>query len=427
MLIDFAVANFRSIRDRQELSMVALDKDESIALTEIPGAHLKALPAVGIFGPNASGKSNILHALNFMIQAVRLSHQRWLPGQKIKRSPFLLDSASRGGPTTFEADIVVDNIHYQYGFSCDDDTFLSEWLHSYPEGRVRRIFHRTGDDIKFGPHFSGPRKSIARLVRPNSLFLSAAAANNHAQLLPVYEWFGRDCRVAIEGNNSGRLEETLHLLDHEVSRRTILRLIEFADFGIRDVRISHHDVSPEEGRRIADALRILQVDESDIDPADILLRPEIELVHAVEDGEGVLPLEVESSGTQTWLEFVGPVFTTLVSGGVLVVDEIDARLHPLLTGHLVKLFQDSVTNSKGGQLLFNSHDVTLLGPNAPARLRRDQVWLTEKNRAGATVLYPLTEYRVRDGLDNVERSYLRGRYGGVPFIDESLVSTISEA
>jgi len=131
-------------------------------------------------------------------------------------------------------------------------------------------------------------------------------------------------------------------------------------------------------------------------------------------------LRLESSGTQTWLQLLGPALSTLRGRRVLVVDELDARLHPILVGHLIKLFQDPRTNRHGSQLIFNTHNVSLLGPGALCRLRRDQVWFTERNEEWSTLLYPLTEYRIRDGLDNVEKGYIRGRYGAIPNIDELL-------
>jgi hypothetical protein len=135
----------------------------------------------------------------------------------------------------------------------------------------------------------------------------------------------------------------------------------------------------------------------------------------------------ESSGTLAWLLLVGPAVASLRDGGLLVVDELDARLHPLLAAHLVNLFQSPESNTTGAQLVFNTHNVSLLGPSAPGRLRRDQVWFTEKDDRGATTLTALTEYRVRDGLENVEKRYLSGRYGAIPFLDEVALESLRGA
>ncbi len=154
--------------------------------------------------------------------------------------------------------------------------------------------------------------------------------------------------------------------------------------------------------------------------------PRVELAHAVGDRRFVLPMESESSGTITWLGMVGPIVKALRDGDTLVVDELNARLHPHLAGHLIRLFQDPDKNRHGAQLIFNSHDPTVLGSYGPVRLHRDQVWFTEKSEAGATRLFPLTEYRIRDGIDNVERQYLLGRYGALPFVDEMYLESVLE-
>lgn len=421
MLLRFWVGNHASIREEQELTMVALDPRPDAPAARTLGSGVQVLPVAGIFGANASGKSKIVDAIQFMQSAVVLSHQRWLPEQRIGRQPFLLDQRSRTWPSRFEIEIALNGVRYRYGFTCDDTRFRSEWLYAYPKNRRRVLFERTDDSVRFGEHLFGEREAIRRMTRPNSLFLSAAAANNHEQLSEVHRWFAEDCRVAVAGNATGRLGETLHIYE-EHERDDVLRLLQFADLGIDDLEISTPEVSDTERRLMADIVRLRLPEGEKFDPASIEPFPKISLRHGTE----ILPIEVESSGTRTWLELVGPIVSTLRHGDLLVVDELDARLHPSLAGHLVKLFQDPETNSRGAQLVFNTHDVTLLGPNTPARLRRDEIWLTEKDpRTGATRLFPLTEYgRIRDGLDNVERAYLRGRYGAVPFIDETLVAAL---
>ncbi|HEX5493703.1 MAG TPA: ATP-binding protein [Mycobacteriales bacterium] len=423
MLLRFWVANHASIRKEQELSLVALDPRPEAPAARTLGSGVQVLPVAGIFGANASGKSKIVEALQFMRSAVVLSHQRWLPEQRIRRQPFLLDQSSRTRPSRFEVEIALGGVRYRYGFTCDDTRFREEWLHAYPKNRRRALFERADDgSIKFGEHLVGEREAIRRVTRSNSLFLSAAAANNHEQLSEVHRWFAEDLRVAVAGNAGGRLGETLHIYkEHE--RDDVLRLLRFADLGIDEVEIGTRDVSDAERRLITDLIRLRLPDGEKFDPASVELS-KISLRH----GTQFLPIEAESSGTRTWLELIGPIVSTLRHGDLLVVDELDARLHPSLAGHLVKLFQDPDTNPRGAQLVFNTHDVTLLGPNTPARLRRDEIWLTEKDpKTGATRLFPLTEYRIRDSLDNVERAYLRGRYGAVPFIDETLVVALGEA
>jgi hypothetical protein len=366
-------------------------------------------------------------ALAFVAHAVRVSHQRWLPETRIPRRPFLLDEDSAHKPSEFSVDILIEGTRYHYGFSCNDEVFLTEWLVTFPEGHARVLFRRKhGSPIKYGPHLGGPKKAIERLVRDNSLYLSAAAANDHEELTRVYRWFHHSCRIALDNNYDDRLRETLRLYRQEDYRDPMLALLNYADLGIADIQFESQPLTGEARRHYIALMKSLEPDFDDVPDVALELTPRIELIHRLKGRSAALPLEWESSGTKTWLSMVGPIVSTLRSGRILIVDEVDAKMHPLLAGHLVKLFQDPDTNQRGAQLIFNAHDASLLGPNAPARLRRDQVWLTEKDsRDGSTTLYPLTKYRVREGLDNVERSYLRGRYGAVPFIDDALLADLA--
>jgi energy-coupling factor transporter ATP-binding protein EcfA2 len=426
MLLRFTVENHASLRDRQELSLIALDDHLDLAAHRVPGTKDQTLPVAGIFGANASGKSNVVDALAFVVHAVRASHQRWLPETRIPRRSFLLNEGNKRMPSEFSVDILIEGTRYQYGFSCDDRVFLKEWLVTFPEGHPRVLFRRThGSPIKYGSHLGGPKKSIERLVRDNSLYLSAAATNDHEDLATVYRWFHHDCRIALDKNYHDCLRETLHLYNQDEYRDPLLDLLNYADLGISDIHVESRPLTCEARRHYAP---FVKSPESDLDyvPDTLELEPHIKLMYRLKDRSAALPLEWESSGTKTWLSMVGPVLAALRAGRVLVVDGIDARMHPVLAGHLVKLFQDPETNANGAQLIFNGHNAGLLGPNVPARLRRDQVWLTEKSsQDGSTTLYPLTRYEVTEGLDNVERSYLKGRYGSVPFIDEALLANLS--
>lgn len=420
MLLRFTVANFASVRDEQELSAIAADRHDDIAVRAVPRTQHHVLPALGIFGPNASGKSNIVDALAFARSAVVNSHQRWRPNDPIPRRPFQLDPVREKEPSEFGIEFVAEGIRYQYGFVCDSEEFHEEWLYGYPEGRQRRLFERKrGTSIRFGQGLQGERKLIERLLRPNSLYLSAAAANGHAQLLPVYDWFAKHLRVAVEGNAHSRLQETRHLLE-EHDAQAVLHLLRYADLGVGNVRFSDRKLQPEHAAKLADLLSVIEGEK--ISPSEISMGVDVEVTHLVGDREFELPMELESSGTQTWLALAGPVINALATGDVLVVDELDARLHHHLASQLVRLFQEPETNPNGAQLVFNSHDHSLLGHDT-ARLRRDQVWFTEKED-GATRCFPLTDYKVRS-VENVEKRYLSGRYGAVPFFDEELLSAIA--
>lgn len=400
MLLRFRVTNFASIRDEQELSMVALDDHPGLAVTEVPLGRERVLPVAGIFGANASGKSNLIKAMNFARTAVIESHQRWLPEDPIPRWPFRLDAESRNAPSEFVFEFVHERVRYEYGFALNDTTISEEWLFSWPKGRRLTLFERAALDISFGASLTGHKAAIVDLVRENSLFLSAAAANNHPQLRSLATWFGRWQRMI----SGARYAQPSHPISDQA-----LDLLRYADVGVIGARLAEEGPTGQGGAWEIQA--------------------RLELVHETQiDHHGeALPWEWESSGTRTWLHLSRQALSCLRSGSIFTIDDLGDDLHPLLTTQLVGLFQDPETNPRGAQLIFTGHDVNLLGRHVEHRLRRDQVWLTEKATGGASRIYPLTEYgRVRDGVDDVEGRYLQGRYGAVPFFDKSLLADLLE-
>ncbi|MBB1260300.1 AAA family ATPase [Streptomyces alkaliterrae] len=435
MLLRFRVENHASLLQEQELSLVAADRDDDNSLTfAVPGSGLRALPVTALFGANASGKSNVVRALSYLRQAVLDSHRRWQPGGGVQRLPFLLAEDGRERPSTFAVDIVVDEVRHEYGFSVDDHRVLAEWLYSYPHRKRRKLFVRDGDDFDYGDTFRGERKLIEHVVRPNSLYLSAGASNNHPVLGRLYQWFHRRLRIATDANYTQRFGETMSLWSGS-ERDQIDSLLRYADTGAETFEVSEEATSEEEMNRVLQLLRLINPE--NYDEADVVQslksRRSVRLAHRATGGALVtLDPELESSGTRTWTGLLGPVVSALNDGSVLVVDELDARLHPLLAARLVRLFQERQSNPRGAQLIFNTHDTTLLAPTSEARLRRDQVWLTEKSQTddgtvtqGATELVALLEYRPRDRGENLEKRYLAGRYGALPHFDEELVESLS--
>jgi len=192
VLIRFRVENFRSLRDEQQLSMVASLRADRADLVRAQGPDLDLLRVAAIYGPNASGKSNVLSALEFMHAAVAGSHGDWEPEGAIPTEPFALDPAARSRPSFFEADVLIDGVRYQYGFKLNTERVLEEWLYAYPKGRRQVWFLRNADapePFTFGKRLRGRNRIIGALTRKNSLFLSVAAENNHQALLAVYSWF----------------------------------------------------------------------------------------------------------------------------------------------------------------------------------------------------------------------------------------------
>lgn len=411
MLLKFSAANFRSLRDEQELSLVAS------SLTGHPGGVLAAgalntpaLRVAAIYGANASGKTNVLRALHFMWRAVVDSQVSWKPEQPIPRQPFRLSGDPSETPSKFEVDIVIDQARYQYGFSVNDERILDEWLYAFPSSRRQLWFRRSEASISFGKYLSGENRLIERVTRANSLFLSAAAQNNHEQLTPIYRFFASQLTFVTNRREVLR-QRTIQMCSDPNRRARVEELLRDADLGLVSIEMREREV-PDATKRLFSALRD-SGNLEDLSPDLPTKLPEISFYHRCEHDSTVrLSMAAESQGTLAYFELLGPVIEALESGGVLAIDELDSSLHPLLALQLVTMFNSPESNPNGAQLIFNTHDTNLLDPHV---LRRDQVWFTEKDRCGATHLYPLTDFKPRKH-ENLQRGYLQGRYGAIPFL-----------
>jgi len=422
MLIEFRVANHRSLRDEQVLTMEAgrrVGDEADSRPREIPGHSERLLTAAGLYGANASGKSNVLSALTFMQDAVLRSHRFWSPDEGLPRDPFAW-GPKKLTPSLFEATLLLDDVRFQYGFSASDECFLEEWLYAWPHGKKQVWFTRDNRAYKFGENLKGENKLIGEVTRPNALFLSVAAQHNHPQLQPIFSWF-RSIRVVnlsigrrpfprrpsaefmvarlFDHDASDERQPTLFPMDEspEPLLERLRSLLRMADIGIEDLR--------------ADT-----IESEDFAQRLIYLR------HKSDSDDAWLPLREESQGTRTLFSMGLPMLQVIQEGRILVIDELERSLHPSLARQIIGQFNDPAANPKNAQIVFTTHDTNLLGTTLgePA-LRRDQVWLTEKDTDGATVLYPLTDYRPRKA-ENLERGYLQGRYGAIPFLDSFFVS-----
>jgi predicted ATPase len=402
MLIQFRVENHRSLRDEQVLSLVAanLGDPEEPRLLRPQGLEEALLPAVALYGANASGKSNVLNALGFMREAVLRSHRFWAPEAGTPQEPFALSSKARE-PSLYEVDILIAGVRFRYGFVLSRERIEEEWLHTWTHGRKQVLFEREGDHFEFDERLRGENKVIRGLTRANSLFLSTAAQNSHAALLPIFGWFQA---ALFKVRRSPFLEsESAEVLQRE--RDALVHLLRTADLGVLDIKVMARDV-----------------------PHPYKENLEISLCHQGEAGREVwLPMEWESAGTITLLDMAIRLVAVLKHGGLLCVDEVEASLHPMLGSRLLQFFHDPRNNPRGAQLLFTTYGTNLLGNvlGEPV-LRRDQIWLTEKDPAGATHLYPLTDFHPREE-ENLERGYLQGRYGAVPFLGQDFQAPLTSA
>ncbi|HUN33573.1 MAG TPA: ATP-binding protein [Trebonia sp.] len=421
MLLAFRAANVRSFRDEIDLSLLATALAEPDVPRLVPwregGQPIRVLPAAGVFGANASGKSNLLRALDDMRSHVLHSFRQGDPEGGMARSPFRLDRSYADAPSRFEVDLVLDGIRHEYGFVINNDRVLEEWAYRYPRGKAALLFRREEDAVTLGERNRVKGRAVIEILRPNSLFLSAAAAASHPDLLPLHQWFGQNLLLAEASTRAQRWAYTTDLMRQEQRRQPVLGLLHAADLGITDARV--RELDPQLIDRVKRAARILQgrEDEPDgIDPDVDISEPGVVLTHLGADGDVDFDSAEESLGTMVWLGLAGPVIAALANGEVLLVDEIEASLHPTLVAELVRLFQNPESNPRGAQVIFNSHEASLLGDSRGDRvLGRDQVWFTEKAQDGASRLYPLADLSPRAD-EAIGRRYLAGRYGATPIV-----------
>ncbi|MEQ1567632.1 MAG: ATP-binding protein [Myxococcota bacterium] len=410
MLLRFGVENYRSIRDKQEISFArsALDGPDHVT-REAHGAKRGILPVVALYGANASGKSNVLSALESMVRHVEQSHVGLTPSARMPTDPFRLDPAMRDAPTRFDVDIVIDGIHYHYGFAIRS-IVEEEWLYAWPERHQQLWFHRVGTDRsawRFGPGLTGQRVRIAELTRDNSLFLSAAAQNNHLKLLPIYHHFARGFSF-VDAPEGPKLRSDSALFD-EATLPRVLALLREADLGVLDAKVEDRTMILQEfigefhsrgEDRLAENLR--KSLEEHGGPKELVL------AHRGTAEPVWLPNVEESRGTLALMDHLHQILPALDHGSLVILDELDGSLHPDLARAVVGLFTDPSTNRRGAQLLFTTHDPSILDI-----LRRDEVVVVDKSEFGATALTPISEFRVLK-RDHLATAYAQGRYGGVP-------------
>jgi uncharacterized protein len=418
MLLQFRVKNYRSIHDEVVLNLIA-SNDKELAQSNLLPTGLKGLShavrTAVMYGPNASGKSNVLQGLAFMRGMVAESATSMQLGQTVNVQPFRLDAVASKQPSEFEITFVLDGVRHQYGFSLTAERVVREWLLVYRTAKPQQWFSRTFDQAKqasvyeFGSHLSGPRKVWQESTRPNALFLATAAQLNSELLGPVFSWIV-DKILFFGAGMSAAPDHTTALLQTETGKQSVRDFMASADTGISDIEtVSRRGIHQQVVLSIG-APATINREESDV------LMPQF--VHTAESGSVRFELHDESLGTQRLYQMAAPVLDVLATGRVLVVDELDGSLHTLLVRRLVAMFQNPVLNAKGAQLIFSTHDTSLLDQ---ALFRRDQVWFTEKNTAQATTLYPLTDFSPRK-TEALERGYLVGRYGAVPFFSDAAMA-----
>ena len=388
MIIEFSVKNFKTFREEAKLSLVASKYDKSVRvegnLTDIPAFGFQLLKSAAIYGANASGKTKLLEAMGFMQNFMRRSSIHTQLGDPIKVEPFRLNPQTEKEPSVFELIFVQDNALYRYGFEVTPEKVVAEWLYVRPKTKEIEVFYREGQNFEhLHPTYFriGGKLAKDKIVRENALMLSVAAQFNDVTAQKVFEFLAKITILP----NSTMDTEGLRLSPH----LSVLDFMKAADFGIVDLTIRDN---------------------------------QLKTLHRKYDAEGNFVgteefsmNREESAGTQKYFSLSNPILDALSTGQILVIDELEAHLHPNLVAKIIELFNSATTNPHHAQLIFNTHDVNLLSADL---MRRDQIWFVEKDRYGAASLYCLADFKtdlVRKG-DNFEQKYLEGRYGAIPYL-----------
>jgi hypothetical protein len=414
-LIAFKARNMRCYRDQATLSLEATrvaNTDVVRNLATASSTAARVLPSAGVFGANGSGKSALLRAMHDMRAFVVDSFRQGSRGIGLRRRQFMLAAETDSVSSELGVELVLDGVFWQYGFEFDHERVLREYAYHFPRGRQALVFDRQGDNVRFGASLRAAGRTVFPLLRENALLLSVLGATKDQHSSLLYAWWRRNLHLAAAWNRPLRAAFTARLAKAEVSRPTVIRLINAADRTAVDIKVVPPDADTLE--RLRQIARVLGGDDTNDD--HVVVEGELQLLHRGSERNVAFEPEDESEGTQVWIGLVGPVIEALANGTVLLVDEIDASLHPHLVARLIDLFQDPRTNPKCAQLVFNAHDTNILGNPDNHALGRDQIWFTEKKDDGACHLYSLSDFRPRRD-ESIQRGYLSGRYGGIPDLD----------
>jgi AAA15 family ATPase/GTPase len=428
MLIEFSVQNFRSFKEKQRFTLVSSNYEknlpENVIERELPGlSKTNFLSSAAVYGANASGKTNLFTALVTLRNFVAKSFQA-APEKPTCSQPFKLQKPCLSEPSEFELQFVTDDKRFRYFLSLTPERVIEESLVAYPKGLPQKWFIRQWNEQaqKYVWNFPNPDikkglRDISERTRPNVSFLSKAADDGHASLKSVYSWFAKSWRFLNFREKPLSPVFTMKQLKSYEKNKQIISLLQNADFDIIDAKIeekslseilSIKNISPEFLELVQDEIKEANVSSSKFLSISFFHKGDTDNIAMDFDKE-------ESNGTKRYFSLLGPWLDILENGSVALVDELETCLHPLLVIELIKLF-NSKLNTKNAQLIFTAHNPLFLDETL---LRRDQVWFTEKEQNGSTLLYPLTDYAPRKG-EALMKGYLNGRYGGIPFIPNGL-------
>ena len=411
MLIEFSVENFRSFKERMTLSMVANDSEELLHSNTVSAtAKLRLLKSAAIYGANASGKSNLVKAFQFMSDFIRTSAKDMQTGEKLDFEPFLLNTSEWARPSLFEIIFLVGATRYRYGFQINESVVVSEWLFQQSKRNEKALFTREGNVFTI---FSGFKeaKGLESRTRDNALFLSVLAQFNVLTAIEIvsvtgfYPTFSDPfLDVSVEAD---LFSKSFHNNPKEIST-----FLAHFHLGFTEVLLKKNILQDSQPNG--------KIKDTNTSFSEIFTK------HRVIDSQnrGITSIDFnleqqESNGTRKIVAFAPTFIEALQNGACIFFDEIDNSLHPLLSRKIIELFNNAETNAQGAQLIFTTHDTNLLSPNL---LRRDQIWFTEKMPHGATDLYSLADFEINEAKPSQSASYgndyLLGKYGAIPYIGD---------
>jgi len=424
MLIKFSVGNFKTFKDKVSLNMIASNYDKETRENENVILNskykLRNLKSAVIYGANASGKSKFMEALMFMRYFTINSSKESQKGDEISIEPFRLNTESLEAPSEFEVVFIFDEIQYRYGFEVDKNKIVSEWLYQKPKTKEIEVFYRDYQDFEFHQrNFKKGGIAIKEgLIRENSLLLSLAAQLNDEIAINVINWF-KNLKILSGLSEDAYQGYTMGKTKDPNTKNKILKLLRAADLGIQDIKLELLDIE-KLPKDLPKELRDKLINESKEENSDIISdiltsHKQFDSSNKHIDNVSFSMDDDESSGTKKFFALTGPIIDVIENGYVLVVDELDSKLHPNLVCKLVSLFNSKELNPNNAQLIFNTHDTRLLSTGL---FRRDQIWFTEKDKFGSAILYSLADFKTDSvrKTEAFEENYIRGKYGSVPYL-----------
>ncbi|HFA47897.1 MAG TPA: ATP-binding protein [Bacteroidetes bacterium] len=425
MFVQFTFKNFKCFKEEAKISLIASNYDrntrEGENLIPVGKFNLKLLKSAIVYGANASGKTKLVEALGFMRHFVLNSSKEGQIDEPIGVKPFLLSSETVDEPSTFEIIFIHENIMYRYGFEADSEKIHSEWLYHKTKIKEVELFYRDFQDFEIHKR----KFKVADLVendriRPNALLLSVAASWNDQLAKKIFDWF-RTCNIisglreeGYEGYSMARIQKK------KENKSEAIRFLRSADLGIEDLNIKTLDFDnlPKEfPEALKEAIRKRRKENKEVEfLSDVVTyHKRFDSNNLSEDLVEFSMEDDESSGTKKYFALSGPVLETLKNGEILIVDELANKLHPNLTRKLIEVFNSKEKNPNNAQLIFNTHDTGLLRSGL---FRRDQIWFTEKNRYGASILYSLSDFKGIRKEEDFEKNYVKGKYGAIPYLED---------